>query len=161
MAAILFSGGHFLFLATKVSRAIMNYHEKSGASSLKTDWIMLNLGFGGHFVFWWPFWILANTNCGRLLWTTMKNLGLLAWKLTELCLIQFWRPFCFLVAILFFGKKMWSAIMNCHAKSGASSLKIDRVMALPRFCPKLRLKLFIIIIYLLLTFAFHVFVFRS
>ena len=30
----------------------MNYHAKSGTSSLKIDWVMNNLVFGGHFVFW-------------------------------------------------------------------------------------------------------------
>ena len=29
----------------------MNYHAKSGATSLKIDWVILNLVFGGHFVF--------------------------------------------------------------------------------------------------------------
>ena len=62
----------------------MNYHAKSGASKLKIDQFMLNLVFGGHFVF--------------------------------------------LLAILFFGKKMRMVIMNYHGKSGASSLKIDQVM---------------------------------
>ena len=33
----------------------MNFHAKSGASSLKIDQIMLNLVFGGHFVFGRPF----------------------------------------------------------------------------------------------------------
>ena len=33
------------------SGAIMNYHAKYGASSLKIDWVMLNLVFGSHFFF--------------------------------------------------------------------------------------------------------------
>ena len=47
----------------------MNYHAKSGASSLKIDRVMLNLIFGGHFVFgghfifWRPFLRRVNMNC--------------------------------------------------------------------------------------------------
>ena len=37
----------------------MNYHAKSGASTLKIDKDMLNLIFGGHFVFRWPFCFLV------------------------------------------------------------------------------------------------------
>ena len=48
-------GGHFVFWQKKWRRAIMNYHAKFGASSLKIDWIMLNLIFVGHFIFWRPF----------------------------------------------------------------------------------------------------------
>ena len=39
----------------------------------------------------------------------------------------FWQPFCFMEPIIF-GKKMWSAIMNYHAKSGAPNMKINWVM---------------------------------
>ena len=47
------SYAQFSFLVAKKSRrVIMNYHAKSGAYSLKIDQVMLNLGFGGHFVFW-------------------------------------------------------------------------------------------------------------
>ena len=42
----------FYFWALKMWKLIMNYHAKSGASSLKIDWVMLNLVYGGHFVFW-------------------------------------------------------------------------------------------------------------
>ena len=91
-------GGHilfwrpFCFLAKKMWRVIMNYYAKSGASSLKIDWVILSLIFGGHFVFL--------QKCEDSLWTTIQNLELLAWKLTELCSILFfgghfvlWRPF--------------------------------------------------------------------
>ena len=37
----------------------MSFHAKSGASSSKIDLVMLNLVFGGHFVFWRPFCFLA------------------------------------------------------------------------------------------------------
>ena len=83
-------GVHF-FLVNKLWRVIMNYQAKSGASSLKIGWVMINLYFDGHFVF------LEKKNCGWSLWTTMQNLELLAWQLTEFCSIYF------LAAILFFG----------------------------------------------------------
>ena len=46
----------FCFFLGKMWRVIVNYHAKSGANSLKIDWVMLNLVFGGHFVFWQPFY---------------------------------------------------------------------------------------------------------
>ena len=48
---------HFVFWGKHLRRVIMNYHVKSGASSLKIDWVILNLVlgailfFGRHFVF--------------------------------------------------------------------------------------------------------------
>ena len=41
-------------------KLLINYHAKSEASSLKIDWVMLNLVFGGHFVFWQQFWFFVN-----------------------------------------------------------------------------------------------------
>ena len=53
MAAILFLGGHFGFLAAILffGKKMANYHEKSGASSFEIDWVILNLVLGGRFVF--------------------------------------------------------------------------------------------------------------
>ena len=42
-------GGYFLLIF--LWKFNINYRAKSGASSLKIDWVMLNLVFGGHFVF--------------------------------------------------------------------------------------------------------------
>ena len=75
---------------------------------------------GGHFVFW-------QKKCGGLLWSTMQNLELLAWKMSELNLVfvghfVFWWPFCF------WRKKLQKVNVNYHAKSGASNLKNDWVM---------------------------------
>ena len=104
----------------------MNYHPKSGDSSLKFEWVMIN------FMFWQPFSFWDHLFCGFLkrhfcwgsIWTTRQNLELLAWKLGEL------YQFCVLVAIYFI---VWNIFlqkvnMNYHAKSGASSLKIERVL---------------------------------
>ena len=49
----------FYFLALKKWKLIINYHAKSRAYSLKIDWIMHNLVFGGHFAFWRPFCFLT------------------------------------------------------------------------------------------------------
>ena len=45
----------------------MNYHAKSGAYSLKIDWVMLNLVFGGHFFF-------GKKYCRGSLRTTMQKI---------------------------------------------------------------------------------------
>ena len=72
------------------------------------------------FNFWRPFCFLAaifwRDDCGRSRSTCMQNLELVAWKMSELCSIYFWRPF------------LRRVNMNFHAKSGASSLKIDWVI---------------------------------
>ena len=89
-----FFGGHFVFSRKELRRVIVNYHVKSGASSLKIDWVMLNFCrlfsfFDGHFVFCRPFFLTML--CGGSTWTSMQNLELLAWKLTELWAIA---PIC-------------------------------------------------------------------
>ena len=54
MAAILFFGGHLVF----EKKIVEGQYEKSGASSLKIEWVMFSFViwhsfvFGGHFVFW-------------------------------------------------------------------------------------------------------------
>ena len=69
----------------------MKYHVKSGASSLKIDWVMLYLDLVV------IFYLVVILFFGKKLWTTFQNLEILAWQLTELCSIYF------LLAILFFG----------------------------------------------------------
>ena len=64
----------------------MNYHVKSGASSLKIDWVMLILDFGDQFVFGGRF-VFWQKKCGGPLWTNIQNLDLLDWKLVKLCSI--------------------------------------------------------------------------
>ena len=98
-------------------RVIMNYHAKSRAFSLKIDWVMLKLVFGGHFVFWRPF-------CFLLRFYSLQ---------IERVMLNFilWRPFYLLVAILLFGGHFifdfWLRVVKIyfHAKLQASSLKIE------------------------------------
>ena len=78
------------------------------------------------FCFWRPFYFLNCVMSRRSIWTTMQNLKLLAWKLSEL-----WPALLFGSHFVFGGhlKKILQMVnMNFHAKSGAPSLKIDRVM---------------------------------
>ena len=71
------------------------------------------------------------------IWTTMQNLELLAWKLSELwSILWFGGHFVFgchfiFSAILLF---IHSVHMNFHAKSGLCSLKNERVMVNLVFC---------------------------
>lgn len=76
----------------------MNYHAKIVDSSLKIDWLILNLIFGGHFFYSLKMW----DDCRRSRSISMQNFMFLAWKLTELCSILFFcnhfvflRPFFF------------------------------------------------------------------
>ena len=95
-------------------RVIMKYHVKSGASSLKIDWVMLYLDLVA------IFYLVVILFFGKKLWTTIQNLELIAWKLTELCSIYF------LPAILFFGghfvfwrRKAELSLWTTMQKSGA------------------------------------------
>ena len=109
----------------------MNYHAKSGASSLKIDWVMLNLifgghfvflaailFFGGHFVFWRPFLFRVNMNYHA-------KSGVMLNLIFGGHLI-FWQPFCFFAAIFLKG---WLRVVKIylHAKSRACSLKNEWV----------------------------------
>ena len=121
LEAILFFSAHFVFLKLFLQKGNMIYQAKSGSPSLKIEWVMINV------VFWQPFCFFVNYSCRWLLWTTMQNLELLAWKLSELCSILCfgghlvsWRPFCFCFEIF-----LQKINIYYHAKSGAHSMKIE------------------------------------
>ena len=119
----------------------MNYQAKSGASSLKIDWVMFNLLIVGHIFFWRPFCFLsAILVFEKKLWKVNLNYhaksGSPSLKIEWVMInFVFWRPF-FLVAILFFGghlvfeKMLQNVNINYHRKSGASSMKTEWVMPL-------------------------------
>ena len=129
------------FLQILLRRVNMNYHVKSRASSLKMDWVMLILIFGGHFIFWRPFFflqiLLRRVNMNYLAKSRASGLKF-DWVMLILIFgghSVFWQPFYFLAAILFFGGHFFllqilvrMVNMNYHAKSGASSLKIEWLM---------------------------------
>ena len=83
------------------------------------------LFFGGHFVFK-KIQKLFRLSIG----TSMRKLDFVAQEMSELCSI--WRPFCFLVAILFFEEKKCTFVqtvhINFHAKSRLCSSRNEPVM---------------------------------
>ena len=51
----------------------MNYHATSGASSLKIDSVMLNLVFGGHFVFLAAILFFGGNFLAKKMWRVNMN----------------------------------------------------------------------------------------
>ena len=120
----------------------MNYHGKSGASKriiriiamIKISKRSINLVA---ILFLTAILFSKILICRMSIWTTMQNLELLAWKLSELwSILWFGGHFVFgchfiFSAILLF---IHSVHMNFHAKSGLCSLKNERVMVNLVFC---------------------------